>query len=117
MRRHPVLKAESPDLFYDATTQALQVVKGEKSLAPNFAGARFIEGACALIRPGLAVPCSSGAKRSHFPEDELAMEWDKVALTPHEEVLRRAMRIVTPDFQNLAFVRNRRQKHVISDHL
>ena len=105
LRRHPILKAESPDLFYDATTQALQVVKGEKALPPI-----LLLPASSRVRgisfdSGLAVPCSL-VPTQFISEDELALEWDKVALTSHEETLKRAMRIVTPDFENLAFVRN-----------
>jgi AAA15 family ATPase/GTPase len=38
--------------------------------------------------------------------DELALEWDKITLTEFEDVVRQAMRIITPSFENLAFVRN-----------
>ena len=38
--------------------------------------------------------------------DDLADEWDKIVFTEHEEVVRDALRIITPEFENLTFVRN-----------
>jgi len=38
--------------------------------------------------------------------DDLADEWDKIVFTEHEEVVGDALRIITPEFENLTFVRN-----------
>lgn len=37
--------------------------------------------------------------------DELADDWDAIALTSEEDVVKRALKIVSPDFENLVFVR------------
>ena len=38
--------------------------------------------------------------------DELADEWDKIVFTEHENVVRQALQIISPNFENLTFVRN-----------
>lgn len=38
--------------------------------------------------------------------DDLAGEWDKIVFTEYEDVVRDALRIITPEFENLTFVRN-----------
>jgi len=38
--------------------------------------------------------------------DDLADEWDNIVFTEHEEVVGDALRIITPEFENLTFVRN-----------
>lgn len=37
--------------------------------------------------------------------DELADAWDSIALTEHEDIVRRALRIIVPEFESLVFVR------------
>ena len=39
--------------------------------------------------------------------DDLAKEWDQIIFTEHEAVIKSAMRIILPDFENLAFVGER----------
>ncbi len=48
-------------------------------------------------------PCSM-VPTQFISVDELAQDWDNITLTPDEAVLHRAMRIVAPDFDSLAFV-------------
>ncbi len=38
--------------------------------------------------------------------DELADEWDRIALTDDQEVIKEALRIITPEFEGLTFVRD-----------
>lgn len=38
--------------------------------------------------------------------DELADEWDKIALTEHEEHVKTALRFIEPDFESLAFIKS-----------
>ena len=52
-----------------------------------------------------AIPCSV-IPTQFISADELAVEWDRIALTEHENVVRLAMRIIAPTFENLAFVLN-----------
>ena len=37
--------------------------------------------------------------------DELADAWDRIVFTEHEDIVRRALKIITPEFENLTFVR------------
>jgi hypothetical protein len=37
--------------------------------------------------------------------DELADDWDRIVFTEHEDIVRRALKIITPEFENLTFVR------------
>ena len=37
--------------------------------------------------------------------DELADGWDRIVFTEHEDIVRRALQILTPEFENLTFVR------------
>lgn len=38
--------------------------------------------------------------------DELADDWDQIGLTEHEDIVLRALRVITPEFEGLKFVRN-----------
>jgi len=38
--------------------------------------------------------------------DELAQEWDNIVGTEHEEVVKHALRIILPEFENIYFVQN-----------
>ena len=39
-------------------------------------------------------------------KDELADEWDKIGLTEAQELVKNALRIISPDFEDILFVRN-----------
>jgi hypothetical protein len=56
-----------------------------------------------LQESGLVEPCGWVPTR-FIDKDELAQDWDKVALTADEEALKRALRIVAPELEDLAFV-------------
>jgi len=63
-------------------------------------------------------PCSVIPTR-FIAIDELANIWDKIALTEHEETVKKALRIIVPELENLTFVvkssklnRNQRQAKV-----
>lgn len=102
VRRQPISKAQSPDLFYEASP-ALQVVKGERTLPPMLLAATATRLRGFLLEPGLVIPCG-WVPTQFIAKDELAQDWDKVALTADEEALKRALRIVAPELQDLAFV-------------
>ena len=51
------------------------------------------------------LPCSV-IPTQFISVDDLADEWDKIVLTEHEDVVRDALRIITPEFENLTFIRN-----------
>lgn len=50
------------------------------------------------------LPCST-IPTEFISMDELADAWDAVALTDQEEVVKRALRIIAPEFESLVFVR------------
>ena len=51
----------------------------------------------------VTLPCS--VIPPHFISvDEMANEWDKIVFTEHEEVVRQALQIIIPEFENLTFV-------------
>ena len=51
------------------------------------------------------LPCSV-IPTQFISVDDLADEWDKIVFTEHEDVVRDALRIITPEFEKLTFVRN-----------
>lgn len=84
--------------------QALFIGKGDKlipfmldSSNPRFRGSAFdLSG---------TLPCSV-IPTQFVSIDELADEWDKIVFTEHQEVVRRALQIISPDFEDLTFVRD-----------
>ena len=104
VRRRPVPKSEMPNLQGEVR-QALLIKKGSRiypSLFLDSSAARFRNTAFDFAN---TIPCSVIPTQFISP-DELADEWDKIALTEHEEVVKKAMRIIAPEFENLTFVRN-----------
>lgn len=51
------------------------------------------------------IPCSV-VPTQFISIDELADGWDKIVFTEHEDVVKEALRIISPDFENITFVRN-----------
>ncbi len=41
-----------------------------------------------------------------IPLDDLARKWDSIIFTEHEEIIKQAMQIIAPDFENIAFIIN-----------
>lgn len=52
-----------------------------------------------------ALPCSV-IPTQFVSIDELADEWDKIVFTEHEAIVRKALQVIAPEFENLTFVRN-----------
>ena len=94
------------DLSSEAISHALFVTKGERSFPriqlDNYGPLRF---RYPLRNISGTVPCSM-IPTQFISIDDLADEWDKIVFTEHEEVVRDALRIITPEFENLTFVRN-----------
>jgi predicted ATPase len=85
--------------------QALQITKAERRYPPF-----FLDTVSSRIRPTVfevtnSIPCSV-IPTQFISSDELADEWDKIALTEYAEVVKQAMRIIAPEFENLNFIRN-----------
>lgn len=47
--------------------------------------------------------------------DELADEWDKIALTDHQDTVKSALKLIAPDFLDITFVRTEQQKKSFSN--
>lgn len=104
VRRRPVPKSEAPDLSREVT-QALMISKGGKTSQQILLDSLSPRLRSSIFDPVNAIPCSVIPTQFVSP-DELADEWDKIALTEHEKVVKQAMRIIAPEFENLTFVRN-----------
>lgn len=104
VRRRPVPKSESPDLFGEVL-HAVSVSKGDKVYPPLLLESVPLRLRTILFDAGSTTPCSV-IPTQFISVDELADEWDKIALTEHADVVKQAMRIIAPEFENLNFVRN-----------
>lgn len=108
----PLQLAEAdPNLL---VSQGLLLNKGKNTIHLDF---RYLNNAAMsrtriLELPG-TLPCSYIPTR-FVDMDELAAEWDRVALTDHEEILKEVLRIIEPDFKDLAFV-SKDDRHVRRD--
>lgn len=103
VRRRPVPKSEAAATLSELN-QALQISKGSK-LYPLI----LLDRSPSRTRFPMAesigtTPCSMVATQFSSP-DELADGWDKIVFTEHEEVVKEALRIIAPEFENLTFVR------------
>ncbi|MFV9629551.1 MAG: AAA family ATPase [Methanosarcinales archaeon] len=105
IRRRRMLNPSHDDLSSEAISHALFVTKGEHS-SPPIQLDKY-----SRIRLPSRVEISGTLSCSVIPTqfisvDDLADEWDKIVFTEHEEVVRQALQIITPEFENLTFVRN-----------
>jgi len=105
IRRRRMLNPSHDDLSSEAISHALFVTKGEHSFPPI-----QLDKYCRLLLASIleisgTLSCSV-IPTQFIPVDDLADEWDKIVFTEHEEVVRQALQIITPEFENLTFVRN-----------
>jgi AAA15 family ATPase/GTPase len=104
IHRRRISNPSSEDLASEAIIPALFVTKGERSFPPILLDkprSRF--GYSPIKIPG-TLPCSV-IPTQFISIDDLADEWDKIGLTEHQEVVKQALRIITPEFEELIFVR------------
>jgi AAA15 family ATPase/GTPase len=90
------------DLSSEIISHALFVTKGGHLFSPiqlDTSSPRF------RMEISETLPCSV-IPTQLISVDDLADEWDKIVFTEHEDVVRNALRIITPEFENLTFVRN-----------
>jgi hypothetical protein len=104
IRRSVVPKAELASTS-ETLNQALQISKGSKIFSPILFDRGLSRTRYAMSDAQGIVPCSVVATQFGLV-DELADGWDKVVFTPEEDVVREALRIIAPEFENLTFVRN-----------
>ena len=105
-RRSRMLNPSRDELSSEAFSHALFVTKGgrpfpplrlDKPGPPRFRSTR--------IEISGTLPCSV-IPTQFISIDDLADEWDKIVFTEQEEVVKRALQIITPEFENLTFIRN-----------
>ena len=82
------------------TGQALKILKDKESFNINFDGVLDIS---SLSHKMLEIPCSF-IPTQFVSMNDLAKEWDLIVLTEAEEVVKEAMKIILPEFENLTFV-------------
>jgi predicted ATPase len=104
VRRRPVPKSELPDIQGEVR-QALLVNKGSRVFPSLFLDTTATRSRTIAFDFVNAIPCSF-IPTQFISRDELADEWDKIALTEHEDVVKQALRINAPECDNLTFVRN-----------
>ena len=104
-RLNRIPNPSSDDLLSEAISPALFVTKGERSFPPILLDESRSRYRYAPIKISGTLTCSV-IPTQFISIDDLADEWDKVVFTEHEEVVRDALRIITPEFENLTFVRN-----------
>lgn len=85
--------------------QGLQITRGERRYPPIVLEADYPRFRPSILDPAFTIPCSV-IPTQFISQDELADAWDKIALTEHAEVMKRAMRIIAPEFEDLTFVRS-----------
>lgn len=99
-RYMPKLEAE---LISSELQQVIRVRKGTRDFPPI-----NLMGGGGLRRPSVfdvvAVACSF-IPTEFISMDELADEWDRIVFTDQEEIVKIALRLIEPDFENLTFVR------------
>ncbi|HJH28841.1 MAG TPA: hypothetical protein C5S51_03990 [Methanosarcinaceae archaeon] len=99
-----ISKPSHEELSSEAISQALFVTRGNHSLHSIQLDKRrnsFFRNSPMKIFGTL--PCSV-IPTPFIPVDVLSNEWEKVSLTDHEEVIRQALQIIEPKFENLKFV-------------
>lgn len=87
-----------------AVRQAIFVSKGDRSI-PILLDSNGPRYRSAPIDTSGALTCSV-IPTQFVSIDELADEWDKIVFTEHEDIVRQALRVIAPEFENLTFVRN-----------
>ncbi|MES2261490.1 MAG: AAA family ATPase [Pseudomonadota bacterium] len=104
IRRQRMSKADLSALSDEMPNQALFVRKGERESMLRMQPPALLNVRMPARESPGASPCSVIPTR-FVSIDELANEWDKIALTDSQQVIHDAMRIISPEFEALAFVR------------
>ena len=100
IRRRYIQKFEA-DLFPGELQQVILVRKGERLFPPI----KLLNGARRSYAYDVnSVPCSF-IPTQFISMDELADEWDRIVFTEQEAIVKKALLVIEPDFDNLTFVR------------
>ena len=101
VRRRVVPKTDITKAAPDAIRQAISVSKGEKSVLTFLDSARLRQ---PLLDTGEMGKC--GVIPTKFISmNELARDWDKIALTEHEEVVKQSIRHIAPILRELRLLK------------
>jgi len=103
VKRRVLLKAQVENEVVELR-QALQLSKGDRRYPPFFLDLGSARLRSFGFESANTTPCSV-IPTQFISQDELSDEWDKIALTEHEDVVKQALRIIAPEFENLTFVR------------
>ena len=90
-------------------SQVLYISKGSKQLPIVFLSQNFVGSQYATSESTGGMPCST-VSTQFSSSDDLADGWDKIVFTKHEQVVKEALQIILPDFDNLTFVRTAGEK-------
>lgn len=98
------LKCDLNALSRGSLSQALFVKRGERVFRLSF---DLIESRFLPWQGELAPALSCSVVPTQFVSiEDLSDEWDKIVLTPYQDIVRQALKIVEPNFEELAFVKN-----------
>lgn len=103
MRRRILSQQEAADAQTDLH-HVFVVQRGERTF-PSMKLVTNAPRARSLMYDGMPTQPCSVIPTQFISMDELADEWDGIALTDQEAVVKNALRIIAPDFENLVFVR------------
>ena len=104
LRRRRVSTAEA-NASSEEVSHALQINKGAKVFPFMLLDRPFNRARAPFYEAIASLPCSNVSTQLNTP-DELADDWDRIALTPFEETVRKALQIIAPEFEKLNFVRS-----------
>ena len=83
----------------------LIVIKNKKSASVSLSDA-FLTTRNSILHEALGITPCSFIPTQLISIDELAKEWDNIVGTEHEEIVKQALRIILPEFENIYFVQN-----------
>jgi AAA15 family ATPase/GTPase len=86
------------------TTEALLVSKNGRRFVFKLGRTDYL-----IPKDFTTVPCGF-IPTQFISMDELALEWDKIVLTQYDEVVRQALKIIAPTFENLVFVQGNKKR-------
>jgi predicted ATPase len=105
LRRQRISRVAAENIETGMVHPALFVGKGERwshILLDSFSGQRFRP---ASFDASGTLPCSV-IPTQFISVDELADEWDKIVFTEYQEVVKKGLQIISPDFEDMVFIRN-----------
>ncbi|WP_078040949.1 AAA family ATPase [Burkholderia cenocepacia] len=104
-RRKRITRSEAANESEDRVTQALVISSGKRNTIVTLTNNRRN----ARVGGTPAFPAISPTSYTYVPTqfismDEIAADWDRIALSPHADSAKEALRIVAPDLEDLVFV-------------